>query len=133
MLFRHSLPPSDKSFHCLGDWEGPDGQRYVALMDTQATSRYGGQGGNGDGSERPRYRCALYEEDVESGHIRMALSSDSTCINQLRSPTDGYETLRLRPKFPPAWPSHLRYPAVAGKSLINLSHHESFLYVLYKI
>ena len=112
MLFRHSLPPSDKSFHCLGDWEGPDGQRYVALMDTQATSRYGG--GNGDGGERPRYRCALYEEDVESGHIRMALSSDSTCINQLRSPTDGYETLRLRPKFPPAWPSHLRYPAVAG-------------------
>lgn len=107
----------DKSFHCLGDWEGPDGQRYVALMDTQATSRYGvGDGGNGgDGGERPRYRCALYEEDVESGHIRMALSSDSTCINQLRSPTDGYETMRLRPKFPPAWPSHLRYPAVAGR------------------
>ena len=98
-------------------------------MDTQATSRYGGQGGNGgngDGSERPRYRCALYEEDVESGHIRMALSSDSTCINQLRSPTDGYETLRLRPKFPPAWPSHLRYPAVEGKSLIRLIQNESF-------
>ena len=86
-------------------------------MDTQATSRYGGGGRGQDysGSERPRYRCALYEEDVESGHIRMALSSDSTCINHLRSPTDGYETLSLRPKFPPAWPAHLRYSAVSGK------------------
>ena len=82
-------------------------------MDTQATSRYGV--GQDAGSERPRYRCALYEEDVESGHIRMGLSSDSTCINHLRSPTDGYETLSLRPKFPPAWPAHLRYSAVEGK------------------
>lgn len=40
------------AFHCLGDWEGPNGQRYVALMDTQATSQ------NGDDT-RPRYRCAV--------------------------------------------------------------------------
>ena len=43
---------SEMSFHCLGDWEGPNGQRYVALMDTQAASQ------NGD-DPRPRYRCAV--------------------------------------------------------------------------
>lgn len=43
---------SEMSFHCLGDWEAPNGQRYVALMDTQATSQ------NGD-DPRPRYRCAV--------------------------------------------------------------------------
>ena len=43
---------TEMSFHCLGDWEGPNGQRYVALMDTQAASQ------NGD-DPRPRYRCAV--------------------------------------------------------------------------
>ena len=56
----------------------------------------------------------LYEEDYATGHIRMALSSDSTCTNHLRSPTDGYETLRLRPRPLPAWPRHLGRAAVAG-------------------
>ncbi len=55
-MLTFSRPVSDKSFHCLGDWEGPDGQRYVALMDTQATSKYGGQTA---ADERPRYRCAV--------------------------------------------------------------------------
>lgn len=52
-----SFGEMDMSFHCLGDWEGSDGQRYVALMDTQATPK------NKDGTEvaegRPRYRCAV--------------------------------------------------------------------------
>ena len=46
------------SFHCLGDWAGPDGTRYVALMDTQATPR-GGLDNAIDTETRPRYRCAV--------------------------------------------------------------------------
>ena len=110
----------DMSFHCLGDWEGTDGKRYVALMDTQATVeqdnrpryRYGGKQLismlgipttiNANGSSR---RCALYEENEMTGEIKFALSSDSTCTNHLRSPVEGYETLTLRPKLQKAWPS----------------------------
>ena len=40
------------SFHCLGDWEASNGQRYVALMDTHATSQT-------EDDPRPRYRCAV--------------------------------------------------------------------------
>lgn len=75
-----SFPSMDMSFHCLGDWEASNGERYVALMDTKATA---------DRDIRPRYRCALYKEDQETGEITMALSSDSTCTNHLRSSVDG--------------------------------------------
>ena len=37
----------------------------------------------------------MYKEDPETGQMRIALSSDSTCQNDLRSPKDGYETLSL--------------------------------------
>ena len=37
----------------------------------------------------------LYKEDPETGIINLALSSDSTCTNQLHSATVGYETLHL--------------------------------------
>jgi len=87
----------DMSFHCLGNWVGHDGQKYVALMDTQAIAE----------EVRPRYRCAQYSEDEYTGEIKFALSSDSTCTNHLRSPTEGYETMALRPKAQGAWPSHL--------------------------
>lgn len=93
----------DMSFHCLGDWEGADGRRYVALMDTQATEEH---------ESRPRYRCALYEEDSTTGKIKFALSSDSTCTNHLRSPTEGYETLELRPSPQKSWPSHFTEPCL---------------------
>ena len=66
-------------------------------MDTQAITD----------DARPRYRCAQYSEDEYTGHIKFALSSDSTCTNHLRSPTEGYETLALRPKSQKAWPKHL--------------------------
>ena len=36
----------DMAFHCLGNWVGHDGQKYVALMDTQAIAE----------EVRPRYR-----------------------------------------------------------------------------
>ena len=101
----------DMSFHCLGDWEGSEkGQRYIALMDTQATvapSRNERQDQYVEESIRPRYRCALYTEDDETGEIRLALSSDSTCANHLRSPTDGYETLTLNPIPLGPWPAHI--------------------------
>lgn len=38
------------SFECLGDWPGPDGQRYLALYDTSASSSE---------ERRPQYRCAV--------------------------------------------------------------------------
>ena len=91
-----SFGDMDMAFHCLGDWEGHDGQKYVALMDTQAF----------EDEFRPRYRCAMYKEDEYTGAIQFSLSSDSTCTNQLRSPSEGYETLNLRPKIQKSWPTH---------------------------
>lgn len=51
----------------------------------------------------------------------MALSSDSTCTNHLRSAKDGYETMTLEPRPLPPWPAHIRanqraVPGVAGGS-----------------
>ena len=82
------------SFHCLGDWEGRAGERYVALMDTGATLT----------GDRPRYRCGIYKEDPVTGKINLALSSDSTCVSNLESPESGYENLILKPKESPSWP-----------------------------
>ncbi|XP_059091334.1 uncharacterized protein LOC131886899 [Tigriopus californicus] len=106
-----SFGDMDMSFHCLGDWEGPDGHRYIALMDTQATSQGGSQI---EVETRPRYRCALYTEDANTGQINLALSSDSTCTNHLRSAKDGYETLTLQPRPMEPWPAHLQYAAITG-------------------
>ena len=38
----------------------------------------------------------------------MALSSDSTCTNHLRSATEGYETLTLNPRPQKPWPDHIQ-------------------------
>ena len=56
----------------------------------------------------------LYSEDPDTGEIKLALSSDSTCTNHLRSAADGYETLALRPRPMDPWPAHLQYSAIAG-------------------
>jgi len=53
------------------------------------------------------FSVQLYTEDDETGEIRMALSSDSTCSSELTSPEEGYETMILRPRPQPAWPDHL--------------------------
>ena len=82
-----SFGQMELSFHCLGDWEGRRGERFVALMDTGAALS----------DDRPRYRCALYKEDPATGKVSMALSSDSTCVSQLYSSSSGYETLMLQP------------------------------------
>ncbi len=40
----------------------------------------------------------LFKEDEATGETHLALSSDSTCVNGLRSSREGYETLTLTPK-----------------------------------
>ncbi|XP_040565962.1 uncharacterized protein [Lepeophtheirus salmonis] len=94
---RCSFGDMEFSFHCLGDWDSGQrsGERYIALMDIQATSK--------DVIEsRPRYRCALYKKNEESGEISLALSADSSCSSQLISSEKGYETLLLSPQTKPA-------------------------------
>ncbi|KRT79884.1 hypothetical protein AMK59_7920 [Oryctes borbonicus] len=73
---------TDFRLSCIGQWTDPDGQRYLALGDTR---------------KRPAYRCAQFHENLETGKIHIALSKDSTCDLQLRSPTQGYETISLTP------------------------------------
>lgn len=72
------------TFNCLGNWPGPNGSTYFALMDNSAT--YEG---------RPQYRCGLFHVDNKKGKTYMALSSDSSCTQDLDNSTSGYETLIL--------------------------------------
>lgn len=81
-----SFPDFDVSFLCLGDWEGPNRDRYLALMDLRE-----------DPESRPKYRCGLYREEPGTGRVHVALSSDSTCTTQLTSALSGYEMLVLTP------------------------------------
>ena len=84
------FPDFDMSFQCLGHWTGEDGLQYLSLLDMKLPQL---------GEEpRPRYRCAVYQPDVHTGVIQMALSNDSTCVNQLDSHVAGYETLKLEDK-----------------------------------
>ena len=52
------------SFHCLGDWEASNGQRYVALMDTHASSQT-------EDDPRPRYRCAVSIKNYIREHFKL--------------------------------------------------------------
>jgi len=113
-----SFKNKDMSFHCLGDWDGRDGERYVALMDTQATLT--------SIQDKPRYRCAIYKKDQDTGKISMALSSDSTCVSHLHSADKGYETLVLHPKEEPSWPEHLTSSCVFPDWLQGQWEHINF-------
>ena len=88
LKFRNcDFPDFDMSFQCLGNWKGEDGRNYLSLLDTKLPQL---------GEEpRPRYRCAVYESDLHTGVTHLALSNDSTCVNQLTDHLAGYETLRL--------------------------------------
>ncbi|XP_045034670.1 uncharacterized protein LOC116936585 [Daphnia magna] len=121
---RCSFGELEINFQCLGDWIGHNGERYMALLDvqdSQSTTTLTTAGGVGiiNGAERrPRYRCALYKEDPETSKMYVALSSDSTCTNDLRSPKEGYETLVLTSIAPPPLPfevstSSCRFPSWA--------------------
>ncbi|XP_069693976.1 uncharacterized protein [Periplaneta americana] len=101
---RCSFDNRDVTFQCLGHWSGPADQRYLALRDTRP-------GWN----RLPPYRCALYREEIGTGNVYMAFSSDSTCSTNLRSATAGYETLNLNVMPAQVWPpqvdtSNCRFP-----------------------
>ncbi|XP_037775418.1 uncharacterized protein LOC119572388 [Penaeus monodon] len=97
-LHRCSFGDFSKSYECLGDWEGTDGQRYLALHDPTALAA-----ANAD-PPPPRFRCAMYKLEEGTGSIFLSLSYDSTCINKLHSAWEGYETLVLTPT-PPKTPA----------------------------
>ncbi|KAI5731571.1 hypothetical protein M8J77_012502 [Diaphorina citri] len=90
-----SFDNHDIKFKCLGSWDGPENQKYIALLDTRESI---------EGS--PRYRCALMEEET-GGKIHLAFSSDSTCFSDLRSARDGFEQLTLSSLPSPAWPAQV--------------------------
>jgi len=82
-----NFPDKEMHFKCMGNWRGEDGQKYLALLDTNLPQL---------GEEiTPRYRCAIYKEDQARGYTWLALSNDSTCTHQLDSHSAGYETLQL--------------------------------------
>nr|XP_045585186.1 uncharacterized protein LOC123747194 [Procambarus clarkii] len=88
-----------KTYECLGDWEGTDGQRYLALHDPTALSAAAA----GTDPPPPRFRCAMYKKEEDgTGRVYLSLSFDSTCINKLHSAWEGYETLVLTPTQPKA-------------------------------
>ncbi|XP_022186189.1 uncharacterized protein LOC111045173 isoform X1 [Nilaparvata lugens] len=116
------------TFHCLGDWEGPGNQRYVAFLNPS-------EGSNG----RPRYRCALYHTD-RSGKVFIAFSSDSTCTSNLYNSTTGYETMVLTPskeqEYPPkvlmsvcrlpAWMQGTWEHLTVNGQIMSFADHSSF-------
>ncbi|KAG8236091.1 hypothetical protein J437_LFUL016142 [Ladona fulva] len=91
-----TFPDHNTTFECMGHWQGPNNQRYIALSEKSTT-----------GKSRAIYRCALYHEDPTTGVISMAFSSDSTCSSDLRSATDGFETMRLTHQETFHWPQVL--------------------------
>lgn len=44
---------------CLGDWEGHDGQKYLALWDPEVTTDH-----------QPRYRCAVSKRGMRDENER---------------------------------------------------------------
>ncbi|KAG1670312.1 hypothetical protein GQR58_017052 [Nymphon striatum] len=85
------------NFKCLGDWSGINGKRYLALLDTRDRE-----------PPRAKYRCAIYEKDELTGEVKLSLSVDSTCTNDLISATEGYELLSLKPVPPMSWPTRVQ-------------------------
>ncbi|CAL4076482.1 unnamed protein product [Meganyctiphanes norvegica] len=84
----------DMGLRCLGNWKGHDGQKYLALWDPEVTT-----------DNQPRYRCAMYSVDEDTGRVFLSFSIDATCTNHLHSPWDGYESMVLTPVTAPAPPS----------------------------
>jgi len=122
LKFRNcDFPDFDMSFQCLGDWTGEDGLSYLSLLDMKLPQL---------GEEpRPRYRCAVYKADSHSKVIHLALSNDSTCVNQLDNHLAGYETLKLeeKEKKSAALEATGRYPVWAQGVWGKVSIHGSDL------
>merc|ERR1712130_982691 len=81
-----------RSYQCLGDWTGENGMKYLSLLDMELPQL-------GE-KPRPRYRCAIYQAHKSTGITYLALSNDSTCVNQLDSHLSGEEVLVLTKKMP---------------------------------
>uniref|UniRef100_T1J9R8 Uncharacterized protein n=1 Tax=Strigamia maritima TaxID=126957 RepID=T1J9R8_STRMM len=114
-----SFPDEELHYQCLGDWEGPNEERYLALLEGQPNAPI-------NPTENPKYRCAMYYEDKSSGKISLALSGDSTCTNDhLMNSSMGAETYSLMLTLPPSWPpialvSECRFPPWAQGPWTNL-------------
>ena len=131
LKFRNcDFPDFDMSFQCLGNWVGEDGLQYLSLLDTKLPQL---------GEEpRPRYRCAVYETDLHTGMTHLALSNDSTCVNQLESHLSGYETLKLEREVREVRKAEHKFPTwaqgdwdkvhVKGSELIYRSQEELTTY-----
>nr|XP_045585367.1 uncharacterized protein LOC123747308 [Procambarus clarkii] len=99
---RCSFGELDMGLRCLGNWEGHDGHKYLALWDPAVTT-----------DNQPRYRCAMYSVDAATRRVFLSFSIDATCTNHLQSPRDGYESMVLTPVTPPAPPAVLHTTACA--------------------
>ncbi|KAH1023040.1 hypothetical protein HUJ04_012322 [Dendroctonus ponderosae] len=83
----------DLRFECLGHWKGPRDETFLVFTDSRHLE-----------GQKPKFRCALYKQDRESGKIDMAVSRDSTCTSDLYNATNGFETFVLAPKTENRWP-----------------------------
>ncbi|XP_055694604.1 uncharacterized protein LOC129796572 isoform X2 [Lutzomyia longipalpis] len=83
----------DASLECLGHWTGYNGVNYLALINTRQDEKLG-----------PRYRCAIFLEDGNSGVVTLSFSNDSTCnpIGQRDSRGMYGESLTLFPTERPS-------------------------------
>lgn len=88
----------DLKLDCLGQWEGPNGQTYLALLDNRHSQ-----------DQKPQYRCALYKRNLSTGLIHMAIGKDSTCHTDLHNSTHGNEVFILMPKDEISWPPEVLY------------------------
>ena len=60
---RCSFQDFEKTFECLGDWQGSDGQKYLALRDTAAIAAHANND-NTTISNSPRFRCAVSTHSI---------------------------------------------------------------------
>ncbi|KAG7170638.1 hypothetical protein Hamer_G013454 [Homarus americanus] len=81
--------PQPRGLQCLGSWVGEDRKDYLAVWDSSVKE---------DDVAVPRYKCGVLQmflEEAGTGRVLLSFSEDSTCTNNLNSPTDGYENYVL--------------------------------------
>ncbi|KAK4871785.1 hypothetical protein RN001_015909 [Aquatica leii] len=88
----------DLKFDCLGEWEGPNGQMHIALLDNRHFKK-----------QLPQYRCGLYKRNESTGSIYLSLGKDSTCNTDLHNATYGHEVFELVPKEETSWPREIAF------------------------
>ncbi|KAF5294827.1 hypothetical protein FQA39_LY00311 [Lamprigera yunnana] len=97
--FKHCIFKSyEVKFDCLGEWEAPNKQMYIALVDNRHSE-----------NQLPEYRCGIYKRNESSGHIYLSLGKDSTCTTDLRNASYGHEVFELIPKKENSWPTEITF------------------------